>query len=73
MRIAKLALLLVACMAIVASVAPLAAQPGIEDKDPGGGGDGGTNAWTVVCEYDGQERLQKKTCTSGGAKSCNCP
>lgn len=74
MKMFKLGLLLVASLAFALSV-PLVAQPPIEDPDPGGGGGGGGGSatWTVVCNYNAQEVLISKTCTSGGSNTCNCP
>ena len=31
-----------------------------------------TPAWNVVCEYNAQNQLVKKTCSSGGGFWCSC-
>lgn len=70
-QVVKKILLVLAGVAMAASISPVLAQfhrPPNADADQGGG-----STWTVVCSYDGAERLTGKTCTSGGSTSCNCP
>jgi invasion protein IalB len=72
MKVAKVAVLVLALLAMAFSLTPLIAQT--EYPDYGHDGQGGsTGGWTVTCTYDGQETLTKKTCTSGGHSSCFCP
>ena len=72
MKTVKMAVLVIALVAMVSSLAPLmATDPFHPDPDPGGGG--GSGSWTVTCNYDEFERLVSKSCTSGGSHSCNCP
>jgi hypothetical protein len=73
MKVAKGTVLLLACLAIVLSIAPVTAQTDYQDYTPGGGsGGGGNNVWNVTCTYDGQEHLTGKVCNTGGAFSCHC-
>jgi len=70
MRMLKSSLLIVAFAAMAFSVAPLF---GAEQEHQGtGGGGSGSSSWTVTCNYDGNNHLTSKVCTSGGSSSCNC-
>lgn len=70
MKLVRATILLGAAVAMLVSVAPLMAIFHQDHNPPGGGG--GSN-WNVTCQYDGNEILISKTCTSGGSSSCNCP
>ena len=74
MKVAKGAALLIACLAIVFSLAPVVAHALTPQNQVGPvPTDGGGASWTVTCSYDAQERLISKSCTSGGSSSCSCP
>lgn len=68
-KFVKGALMILAVLAVMASFGPLSAQTE-EHKDDGSGGSG--TLWHVTCQYDGNDVLLSKTCTSGGSHSCAC-
>lgn len=70
MRAAKVVFFALGVLAMISSLSPVMAQYQ-EDPNPGGGTGG--SYWVVKCEYNEFEQLIKKTCTSGGSHSCNCP
>lgn len=70
MKLVKTSVLVAASLTLVLSVAPTFGQ---FQKDPNPPGEGGGSSWSVVCEYDGNHVLLRKTCTSGGTESCSCP
>lgn len=71
-KMVKGIVLMLAVLAALASVGPLSAQPQQLYKDPGTGGGGGGSLWHVTCQYDGNNNLLSKTCTSGGNFACAC-
>jgi uncharacterized membrane protein len=72
MKAAKGIFLAVALFALVLTLVPLVSDAFNQDTGTGGGS-GGSGTWTVVCSYDGSNRLLSKTCTSGGTAACSCP
>jgi hypothetical protein len=69
-KMVKGMVLMLAVLAVLASVGPLSAQP-VEEHDDGGGSGSGS-LWHVVCQFDGNNNLLSKTCTSGGNFACAC-
>lgn len=70
MKVAKGVVLLLACLAMALSIAPVIAQDDVQDLGSGGTSSGG---WKVTCTYNGQEQLISKVCSSGGSSTCWCP
>lgn len=74
MKVAKGAVLIVACLAVVISLAPLVAHSTILPQNQTGPGEAdGGRTWKVTCQYDANDHFMGKTCTSGGPDSCACP
>ena len=69
MRAVKGAVLLIACLAVVASMAPVVAHA-LTPQNPTGPGDpsGSGGGWKVTCTYDAQERFRKQVIA--GSKVC---
>ncbi len=72
MKKVKIAVLAIACLAMLISMAPLVAVDE-QDYTPGGSGGGSGATWRVTCNYNGYEQLVSKSCSSGGNQTCSCP
>lgn len=70
-KMVKGTVMVLGLLAILASVGTLSVEAQYhEDPNPGGGSGG--SLWHVTCQYDGNNVLLSKTCTSGGSFSCAC-